>query len=294
MVTDEKVWRPDNLNDAWALSNRFSDQYCFVSGGTWLRTQWEAGNKKVAPQLISLDNVVELNGGIYLSDGEIVIGAFASLASVIKSTLMKKKAPLIVKACQNIAAPSIRNQATLGGNLLSRVGDAIPALLVLDAKLNWFDGEEIVTEPLEDWLISEGVSKRILVSITIREHPVVPSDMQNEFSFYLKIGRRETFIPSVVTVAGKGIYDSCADTFQKVSLVVGGGSIVPTRLKRAEVVLENQLFSKDTLQDVYTHVREEYKPIGDAFSSALYKNKVAANLIVSELYRLEVARHASK
>lgn len=290
MITDEKVWRPDNLYDAWSLSNRFSDQYSFVSGGTWLRTQWEAGIQDVAPHLISLDNIAEINGEIYETtidgNGHVVIGALTSLAHVIKNPLLKDKAPILVKACKNIAAPSVRNQGTLGGNILSAVGDAIPALLVMQAKLSWFNGKEIVTESLNEWVKNQHVRKHILVSITIPEKGLTSRNDSNDFSFYVKTGRRESFIPSLVTVAGKGFYDSSTDGFQDVCLVVGGGSIVPTRLKRAETVLQSRSFSKELLNDVYVHVREEYKPMDDAFSSAFYKKKVAANLIVSELYRI--------
>jgi len=298
MITDEKVWKPDNLNGAWTLSNRFSDHFCFVSGGTWLRTQWEAGTQKMAPHLISLENVTEINEQISETtiegNHDIVIGAFTSLAKIIKSPLLNKKAPLLVKACKNIAAPSVRNQGTVGGNILSAVGDAIPALLVMGAKLSWFNGEEIVIEALDEWLKSQRVTKRILISITIPEKGLTSRITRNDFSFYIKIGRRETFIPSLVTVAGKGMYDSKTDSFRVVRLAVGGGSIVPIRLKTTETELQSRSFSKELLQEVYEHVRAEYQANEDVFSSAFYKNKVAANLIVSELYRIGGGDYASE
>ncbi|PYZ94743.1 xanthine dehydrogenase [Salipaludibacillus keqinensis] len=294
MITNEKVWRPDNLHDAWILSSKLSDQCCFVSGGTWLRTQWEAGTKEMAPHLISLDKVPEVKEDIslkgQLGQEEVVIGASTTLAEMITNPTLNEKAPVLVKACKNIAGPSIRNQGTIGGNILSCVGDAIPALIVLNAKLMWFNGDELVYQSIEEWLLNQDEVRDILVSIHI------PTDKSKgehyEFAFYTKVGRRESFIPSLVTVAGTGCYRKGEGIFSHVSLSVGGGNVVPIRLPNTEVKIINNEYSSELLYNVLRQVQQDYKPIDDAFGSAAYKRKVAGNLIVSELYRIGGSNHA--
>lgn len=286
MVTEEKVWQPDNLHDAWFLSDQLKQESCFVSGGTWLRTQWESGTKAVSPNLISLENIPDMKAGIYEayvhSQNHVVIGALTTLSDVIKHP--GTRASLLAEACRRIAAPSVRNQGTLGGNILTRTGDTLPSLLVMQARLNWFDGRKIVTETVEQWLRRKNSRIRILVSV------MIPAEKRGEepvedFSFYIKSGRREAFIPSVVTVSCKGTYMKEKRTFRHIRLAAGGGNEIPARLKETEALLENSIYSKELLQDVYTLVRKEFVPAGDPFAAENYKRKTAANLIVSELYR---------
>ncbi|MGJ9383434.1 FAD binding domain-containing protein [Salipaludibacillus sp. CF4.18] len=294
MVTIEKVWRPENLYDAWALSQRLSDQSSYISGGTLLRTQWEAGTKAMSPHLISLDNIPDMREIAETSlngQRQISIGAFTTLAQVIKSAVLKMEAPLLVQACQNIAAPSIRNRGTLGGNVLSKVGDAIPALLVLQAKLHWFNGDKIVSETVEESLMMNFDSQeRILVSISV---PISKDTEQSKkFSFYSKTGRRESFIPSLVSVAGAGLKLDKGQ-FDQVILAAGGGSMPPVRLPETEAILQDRMYSRDLLKKAYTQILKEYQAFDDPFATAVYKKKVAANVIISELWKSESDRRSA-
>jgi xanthine dehydrogenase YagS FAD-binding subunit len=58
--------------------------------------------------------------GIALRDEQLVIGAGATLAEVLRSPLVQREAPAVVQALQASASPQVRNAATVGGNLLQR------------------------------------------------------------------------------------------------------------------------------------------------------------------------------
>ncbi|MCR6097661.1 FAD binding domain-containing protein [Salipaludibacillus agaradhaerens] len=280
MVTEGKVWRPNNLNDAWALSQQLMEPTQIVSGGTWLRTQWEGGALPIAPHLISLDSVPEVTTCIHIEKDELVIGAMTALADIIGNTLIEEWAPLLAKTCQNIASPSVRNQATLGGNVISRVGDTIPVLLVLEATLTWCRGDEMVNVSVQEWMETSVDAWGILVCVR------VPLKREENFSFFMKMGRRETFIPSLVTVAGRGNYSEETREITTISLAAGGGNTSAMRLIETEKFLTEKRCSSSVLIDVLTVIQDDFKPSGDPFASAYYKRQVAANLIVSELYRL--------
>ncbi|MCR6109586.1 FAD binding domain-containing protein [Bacillus sp. A301a_S52] len=280
MVTEEKVWRPNNLNEAWSLSQQLMRPSQFVSGGTWLRTQWEAGTDNIAPHLISLDRVSEVTNCIHIEKGELVIGAMAALADVSGNALIKERSPLLIKACQNIASPSVRNQATLGGNIISRVGDTLPVLLVLEATLTWYSAGNFINVSVQEWMERSGDAWGILVCVR------VPLKREANFSFFLKIGRRETFIPSLVTVAGRGIYSEEKHEIMTISLAAGSGSTSAMRLIETERLLTEKRCSNSILSEALTVIQGDFQPSGDPFASAYYKRQVAANLIVSELYRL--------
>ncbi|WP_139367500.1 FAD binding domain-containing protein [Bacillus alkalicellulosilyticus] len=287
MLVNRNVWSPKTLEELWDTCNQIEpNQYSFISGGTWLRTQWEAKLQNMKDHLISLEHITEMKG-IYEQDGlegkEIRIGALTTLAECIKHPMIAECSPLR-EACQRIAAPSIRNQATIGGNVLTEKGDVIPALLILGAKLRWFTGSEFETEPIETWILSRQIpgaipEERVLVEILIPEEKSIE---KKYISFFTKVGRRETFIPSDVTVAGRGTIQ--AGEFISVSLAAGGGLSFPMKLYRSEKLLENQLYTYELIKMLYSTIYEEFEASPDAFSSIEYKKSVVANLICSEMY----------
>ncbi|MCL7747708.1 FAD binding domain-containing protein [Halalkalibacter alkaliphilus] len=287
MIETKKIWRPNNVKDAWEIqTNLKPSEYCYVSGGTWLRTQWEADLKEMPSNLISLEQIHEMKEVkeiLFLGKREIVIGSQVNLAACIKNPLLIKCLSPLVKACRNIAAPSIRNVATIGGNIYTAAGDTIPAFLIHNAKMRWFNGKEMETELMEEWLIGLQANEmkrdqRILVDISVE----IDERSNEDFSFFQKVGRRETFTASLVTVAGKGKISS-EGTFQEVSLAAGGGPI-PFRLPHTESELQNTEGSEDLFKTIFPVITKEFNATSDPFASSDYKKTTVANLIISELF----------
>ncbi|WP_332691729.1 FAD binding domain-containing protein [Halalkalibacter lacteus] len=287
MVTTQKIWSPADLNEAWEIQNNLKPgEYCFVSGGTWLRAQWEAKLRKMSSNLISLEKVSEMQEvkeQLSFGKREIVIGSQVTLASCIQSEIIQKYLSPLVKACHRIAAPSIRNQGTIGGNIYTAAGDTLPVFLIFNTKLRWFNGQTIETESLEQWLITLQANNfkrdnRILVDVVIE---VEDKENKGDFSFFTKVGRRETFTASLVTVASRGTVDHDG-IFRNVLLAASGGP-VPIRLSATELELQNQSCSTDLLKIIHKSIMNEFEAITDAFASSNYKKSVVANLLVSEL-----------
>lgn len=276
----KQVWKPATISEAWTLANKFKDDYCFVAGGTWLRTQWEAEISAQPAQMISLDEVPEVQTKIESGKTAVVIGSLTPLAVVMKHPIVQTELPLLAKACARTGAPSIRNQATLGGNVLTKVGDTIPALMIYEAELTWFDGEGYSTEPIEEWLAGTEKETRILVELTFPLLSLISDYMQ----FYIKTGRRETFVPSQVTVAGFVSFNQAGEVIEA-RLCAGGGSALATRLSQTET-----LFVKSSSRSLFPalmhqKIKEEFNPPNDVFASSAYKKRVAANLIVSQWFK---------
>ncbi|MDG0812776.1 FAD binding domain-containing protein [Cohnella rhizosphaerae] len=146
------VWRPLRAEEAYGLKKRFGRDAAYVSGGTLLRTHWENGASPVPGCLIDLSGAAERKESA-LADGGLALGAMMTLTDCRNAPRLQARYPLVVEAARAIAAPSIRNLATIGGNVLSAVGDSLPALLVYEARLDWLDDGGERTEALEDWLM---------------------------------------------------------------------------------------------------------------------------------------------
>jgi len=277
-----RVWEPDSVQAAWELLDEYNQASRFVAGGTWLRTQWEAGTLLMPEHLISLAAISEMSG-VRAEEDSITIGAGATLNELRRNPLLQKEFPHLVEAIRCIAAPSIRNMATIGGNILSNVGDSIPALLVIGAELNWFDGENYSSEYLQEWLalkakIGFHTEKRILVSIQL------PLMQGRNVTYYHKVGRREAFTPSLVTVAYQGSVNA-AGRLSDFRVAAGGGGAIGMRLTLAEDLLNGNPYSAALLHKLQTVIREQMSCYADAFASAAYRQRAAANLISAALWK---------
>ncbi|MFC5648499.1 FAD binding domain-containing protein [Paenibacillus solisilvae] len=294
-VNDERlqspfIWQPRSAEQAWQFKQSLGEESVYAAGATFLRTQWESGLAAMPKHLIDLGSVSGMRG-VTASTKEVAIGAFTSMSVIRQDPLLLERFPLLIDAVRVIAAPGVRNQATLGGNIAAGVGDSIPALLAYDAKLVWFDGRNEITEPLADWLNNllhlRAEPGRLLLQIRLpseQEHPV-PS--VKGFSAYHKIGRRESFTPSLVTVA----VNVWIDSNQRIAgsrLAAGGGQTIPHRLHASESLLHGKTIDAELLELLYEQLLLEYEPRGDLFASTEYRKRTAASLISTELWSLKL------
>lgn len=278
------VWMPVELKSAWQLKQQFGTEACFIAGGTLLQTHWEKGFE-CPPHLISLEGIKELQGwGEEMVNGETVIrlGALTTLACCRNHPKLLEEVPLLVEAVRNIAAPAIRNKATIGGNIANGFGDTIPALLVMEATLSLFDGKEFHHKTLGDYLVAgNSLSDSILVCAYLPDK----IRNRNEGYFYKKLGLREAFSPSIVTISGCCQFNEKREV-ESIRLAVGGGSTPFQRLVECEQLLKGSPLSNHQLKKAIQVIKEEFIASTDALFSADYKKTAAANMIVSEIARL--------
>jgi len=277
------VWLPDSVEEALQLKKSWGDQAVLVAGGTWLRPRWENGLSPMPEHLISLERIAALGALTAEGDGGLRIGAALGLSALMCHPLLQLKGRLLVRACADIAAPSVRNLATLGGNVMTRTGDLLPALLVMDAQMSCTDGGAERTWPLAEWLQRSSFSppgpspQELLLAIVLPPAGAVDG-------FYVKVGRREAFTPSVVTVAGRlGLHSD--GTIAALALAAGGGAAVPARFAELEAAAAGQPMSKPLLNRLHADIMEQYQAATDDYADIPYRKMTAANLIVSELYK---------
>jgi len=279
-----EVWRPRDAAEACRLKTAFGPDGVFVAGGTLLRTHWESGASSMPGNLIDLTAIPGL-AGIRAEAGRLAIGPLVKLSELMRAEAVAAGFPLLAEAARRIAAPSVRNLATIGGNVAGRVGDALPALLVYDAELVWQTGERTWAEPLEDWLADPDryAGVRVLTDIRLKpaDAPAPDGRPGRIVGAFRKLGRREAFTPSLVTAAVLGRL-AADGTLAEVRIAAGGGSAVPARLRAAEAALEGARATPDALARVSEAVLAEYRPASDPFAGAEYRRMAAANLIAAE------------
>lgn len=109
--------RPDTLEGALDLLSRHRDGARILAGGTDLLVRMKKG--LVKPKVIISLNALNRLSYIKKQDDHIRIGARTSLADMIASDLIQKKAGALAQACSRIGAVTIQHhRGTIGGNIL--------------------------------------------------------------------------------------------------------------------------------------------------------------------------------
>ncbi|MFC5471966.1 FAD binding domain-containing protein [Cohnella suwonensis] len=288
------VWHPRDVTEAWTFKRLLESDSAYVAGGTLLRTQWESGQATMPKHFIDLSGIPGLSG-IEEDDRALTIGALTTLGECRRDARVAERCPMLASAIGSIAAASVRNLATVGGNVVSRVGDSLPALIVCKAEFEWCTGLSAVTEDAFEW--AERLQVQLPKASNLLLRIIVPYVKATElvprrFGAYHKVGRREAFTPSLVTVAlggGMKADGSIAD----ITIAAGGGQTLPHRLHGAEKLLKGQPIGAELLRDVHEAVMNGYKPKSDPFATDAYRKKTAANLVVTELWKSRSASAAA-
>lgn len=271
------LWRPSSLEEAWQLKRRYGNSALYVAGGTWLRTRWEGGLAPAMPEhVISLENIASLRSLHLQQDGSLTVGSVVRMAEVLYSEAVKEAAPLLKQAAYQIAAPSVRNLATVGGNVMTGTGDLLPALLASEALFIVYDGRRMDRIPAADWLeLALKPAELLLAGIKLQP---LPKDSR---PFFHKVGRREEFTPSILSAAGWYLLDE-RGRVADIRLAAGGAAMKPLRLKRAEKTALG-LEREHAASELHRAVSVEYPDYTDDYASASYRKLAAANLIAAEL-----------
>jgi xanthine dehydrogenase small subunit len=283
-VNNTQIWIPKELQEAWERKTQWGPDASYVAGGTWLQVKWQSGDRMPA-HLISLEQIPGLRDVQEIQQGQeriLQIGALATLGSCRRHPAILANWPLLSDVCVQIAAPAVRSRATIGGNIANGSGDMIPALVAMDTDLIWFEGKAIKLQPIGDWLEASvgtrSTSPHILTGIRIRKRDL----SRKEVTIYKKVGRREAFIPALISVAACGLQNE-NDEIKRIRLAVGGGDNRPQRLRESENFLRGKVPDPGVWRELHYKLLDEIRPASDCFASADYRRLVAANLLVAEL-----------
>ncbi|MFF2888188.1 FAD binding domain-containing protein [Paenibacillus sp. NPDC057967] len=283
------VWQPGSVEEAWRLKRSFGENSSYAAGGTLLRMQRHNGIRPERKHLISLLGIPELHN-LRLSDGAVSIGAGAALNECRRHPLLKRHGELLVTAIDQIAEPAFRHLATIGGHVSSLVGDAVPALMAMNAQLVIFRGRGWSRCPILDWIQGKGGAREpgdLLVRVEI---PVVSerdTDRAQEemFAFYEIVGRREVFIPSLETVAAQGkIAEDVRIT--EPHILAEGGTALPDRQMEAERTINGTTLSDHMLGLIHEAIKGQYMAAENLFAGSAYRKEATANLISAQLWKM--------
>ncbi len=263
--------RPSSFQGAISLLDPLDSDVRPMGGGTALMLMMKAGVLRPR-RLVSLRSVEASYSSIELQpNGELHIGALATLSSLEHSDIVQKTVPVVSKTMRRLSNVRVRNVATVGGNLAHADPhmDLPPVLAALGAHVVVAGpaGERTIT--LDSLIL--GYYETALAKDELIAKLVIPPQAGRR-SAYMKVTTR-----SADDWPALGVAVSC--NFDKVSLsactlFVGAATDRPTRLSAAEAVLSGGSMDAQALKKAGDAAADQVEFIGDEQGSASYKREL--------------------
>jgi len=277
-----KKLRPTRLEDA--LDFRAEYSALPFAGGTDLMVRhrgYSGTLPKIQSPVLFLDTLDELKT-LEIADGTLRISAGVSMAELLEFSGTPE---LLRRAVQLIAAPALRNRATLGGNICnaSPAADSLPPLYVHQARVVTISVEGERTLSMEDFLTGPGQTALKENEILLRiEVPLLPEEGR---LYYRKVGTRKANALSKLSCSGYAELDEGKVLDFRFAL----GAVAPTviRLPEAESLVRGTMLKELDTGAVCEAAEKRIRPIDDQRSSAAYRRRIAVNSLLEFLEQLK-------
>jgi len=278
-VPGYQLQTPASLADALTLIGNEPGVWKPFAGGTDLMVLLEGG-RLAHRNYVNLWPLAELRG-IDVTDSHVTLGALTTYTEVQTHEVLRSEFPMLCQAASETGGLAIQNRGTLGGNIVnaSPAADSPPALLAYDAEI------ELVSNRGARWLPYHGfhlgykqMDMRPDELLTRIRLPRTTAGMTH---YYRKVGTRKAQAISKVCLAATGRVENGLMTDVRVAL----GSVAPIvlRCKQTEDAIRGQALNGDTVHQARETLLREITPIDDVRSTASYRLRVAANLLVDFL-----------
>jgi CO/xanthine dehydrogenase FAD-binding subunit len=246
-----------------------------LAGGTDLMVAWEEGYAEV-PAVVDLSGIPEMTRIRRVGDS-VEIGAATTFTRIRHSRIVRRHFPCLAQAAGVIGSWQIQNRATLGGNMVnaSPAGDALPALLALDAVVlvaGPSGRREIPYEAFHTGYRETALAPGEIVTAVHLPIPRAPS-----FQAFHKVGTRQAqAISKVVVALAARTEEGC---MRHVRIAAGSVAPVPLLLRRAEAVCEGAIPALEVAERAGEAAAEEASPIDDIRSTAAYRRYVLGRIV---------------
>ena len=255
----QSVLTPTSLGDLRKALKQ-APKATFMAGGTLVMPIINEGAHGISA-LVSLSKLGL--DSLSFKRGVATIGTASPIAELARHSELK----FLLPAIESIASPTLRNMATVGGNLFAEqpYGDLAVCLVTLDATVTIVNAKIKRSAPVEE-IIKKGLKAGELVTQISFAIPK-PGTFK-----YAKASRRALNSASIITVAAviplvKGMVVDCR-------IALGGVAAKTVRARSVEKLLNGKPFDDKTVAAAAAAAAKDIAPFTDAYASAWYRARV--------------------
>ena len=268
---------PASIEEALHILDEYAGNIEIIAGGTDMCVDEH-------PELDAMLDITKLGlDGIRLEGDVLCLGSCVTYDAIIKSQTVKETFRALWDASNVLADMTVRNIATVGGNICSAVpsGDAIPPMLACDAAFVLIskEGERIVKA--DDFFT--GPRKTVLgKNEMIKEFRLALPDGKYASAFE-KVARNSVDLAN----ANAAVFISCASDRSVKDIGIALGAVAPTvvRAKKAEKLLLGKKPTEALLDELREIIPAVVAPITNIRSTKEYRTDVIQVLAKKAILR---------
>ncbi|HEX3486625.1 MAG TPA: FAD binding domain-containing protein [Micropepsaceae bacterium] len=263
---------PESLKEAVSLLDPSDSTVRPVSGGTALMLMMKPGIF-VPSRLVSLARIEPEHSVIALEkDGQLRVGAMASLAALERSAEATTHFPVMKRAIRTLSNIRVRNVARVGGALAHGDPhmDLPPLFATLGARVSVVGPDTTREIAVEDLYL--GYYQTVLKNNELIAEAIVPP-LNGARAAYVKVTSRAADDWPALCI---GVRLDMADTktVRGARVVIGAASERVTRLSATEKLLSSMTLDAAILKNISECAAAEARFIPDAHGSASYKREL--------------------
>ncbi|WP_321895738.1 xanthine dehydrogenase small subunit [Paraburkholderia heleia] len=215
---------------------------------------------------------------IGVSDAWIEIGAGVSVERGYAE--LARHYPELEEMWQRFASLPIRNAGTIGGNVAngSPIGDSMPGLIALGARVVLRGGEVEREMPLEDLYLAyqkkDMAGHEFVLALKVPTRTGARANLR--FRTY-KVSKR--FDSDISAVCAAFAYIADGDVIREPRIAFGGMAATPKRATHAEGVLAGAQWHEATAQAAMIALGNDYAPLSDMRATSDYRLEAAKNTL---------------
>ena len=273
LTSTQRYFKPFMLTEAFRIRKE-NPEATIINGSTDMALR-QTKKHELLSAIIDLSSVDEL-AFLREEPGCFVCGAGVTMEQLKQATA--DKLPAFHKILSVFGSLQIRNLATLGGNVCSAspIGDLLPSLIAYGAEVKLCSEKSERIIELEKFIT--GYRKTDIRKDELLTEISIPKYKRDTKVISYKVSRRKDLDISTVSAAFRLKVDN--GNVAEIVIVYGGMAAMVKRALETEKFLKGKLWSRENIQMAMKILTKEFKPISDARSEAVFRTKVAENLLL--------------
>ncbi len=272
-LPDVELHEAESLEEASGLMTRFAPNARLLAGGTDLLVDLKTA-RVTADHLVSVNRVASLRGIDKTQEG-LRIGALTTITQLDRHPIVRQRFAPLCDATSQMAAPQIRNVATVGGNIVCAVpcADLPPILTAMNASVTVWStsGERIVA--MDSFFV--GVRQTVLESGELLTGVLVPDQPAGFGAAYARFSLREGNSIAVAGVAA-GIQLDSDGRMTGARVVLAAVSPTPKLVAATKDILVGEQPGDTVFAAMASAAAEAADPICDIRGSDEFRREIVA------------------
>lgn len=274
-VPDIELHEATTLDEAAAALSRYGSDARLLAGGTDVLVDLKTGRVRCG-HLVSVNRIDDLRGVSETPHG-LSIGALTTITQLDRSPIVRDRFSPLRDATSRMAAPQVRNVATVGGNIASAVpcADLPPILTTMNASVVLWSASGQRDVPLDRFFTGPRETVRrddeLLLAV------LVPNPPPGFGAAYARFQLRDGNAIAVAAVAASLKLDA-DNIVQAARIVLGAVAPIPKLIASAGDVLTGQPPGDNAFRAAADAAMAAAEPISDVRGSTEFRRALVGVL----------------